>query len=85
MPRFNERGMINAVDALGRLDGADAQRAIMKQARNPSADVRRFVVSALHAIGTKEAQDRLAAMGRSDDSDFVRAKARKLLKRRSRR
>lgn len=83
MPKLDERGLIAAVDALGQLGGKDALKALKQQAKSKSPDIRRFAVSALDRIGTKEALAEVNKMARSDQSGFVRSKARRLLKRRA--
>ncbi|WP_282606679.1 HEAT repeat domain-containing protein [Pelagibius sp. Alg239-R121] len=83
IPRLDERGLIGAVDALGQLGGKEALKALKRQAKSKSADVRRFAVSALDRIGTKEALTEITKIARADESGFVRTKARRLLKRRA--
>lgn len=85
MPQLDERGLINTIDALGHLGGAESLRAIEQYENHESADVRRFVVSALDRISTEESINKLTNMARSDPSGFVRSKARKLLDKRSNR
>ena len=83
MPKLDEHGLIGAVDALGKLGGKEALRALKQQAKSKSPDVRRFAVSALDHIGTKDALAEVSKIARSDQSGFVRSKARTLLKRRA--
>ena len=85
MPQLDQRDLINAINALGQLGGPDAFRTIVEYENHPSADVRRFVASALNRIGTEEALEELKAMGDRDGSDIVRAKAQRLMKRHSQR
>jgi HEAT repeat protein len=80
IPKLDQRDLINAINALGQLGGPDAFRTIVEHEHHPSADVRRFVASALNRIGTKEALEKLKAMGANDESDLVRTKAKRLMK-----
>lgn len=79
MPSLDERGLINAIDALSHIGGADASRVVSKYAKSDSPDVRRFVVIGLERIGTKRALDKVATMAASDESGLVRARARRVL------
>jgi HEAT repeat protein len=85
MPQLDQRDLINAINALGQLGGPDAFRTIVEYENHPSADVRRFVASALSRIGTEEALEELRVMGDRDESDIVRTKVQRLMKRHSQR
>jgi HEAT repeat protein len=82
LPTFDERERINAVDALGRLGGPDAEAAVFEVAGDDSPDVRRFAAYALANLGTEAARDRLRDMQSSDPERTVRVAAERSLRRR---
>jgi HEAT repeat protein len=75
LPTFEERERINAVDALGRLGGPDAEAAVLQTTEDESPDVRRFAAYALSNLETEAARDRLRDMEETDPVNFVRAAA----------
>ena len=75
LPRFDERERINAVDALGRLGGPDAETAVLQTTEDESPDVRRFAAYALSNLGTDVARKRLRDMEETDPVQWVRAAA----------
>jgi HEAT repeat protein len=75
LPRFDERERINAVDALGRLGGPDAEAAVLQTTEDESPDVRRFAAYALSNLGTEVARERLRDMEETDPVQWVRAAA----------
>ena len=75
LPRFDERERINAVDALGRIGGPDAEDAVLQTTEDESPDVRRFAAYALSNLGTEVARDRLRDMEETDPVQWVRAAA----------
>jgi HEAT repeat protein len=77
LPMFDERERINAVAALGRLEGPDAEAGALDLAGDDSPDVRRFAADALANLATEAARDRLREMQRADPEPFVRAAARR--------
>lgn len=80
IPQLDEYERITAVDALGRLGTEEALAGIIEHTNDPSPDVRRFVVIALGRINSPQAQDKLREIEASDQVDFVRERASKLLK-----
>ena len=62
LPTFDERERMNAVEALGRLDGPDAEAAVLDLAGDDSPDVRRFAAYALSNVATDAALGRLRDM-----------------------
>jgi HEAT repeat protein len=82
IPSQNERGLINVVDALGRLGTQEAVTAVLQQSRHPSSDVRRFAAYALERAGTRPAMARLREMSEVDEAEFVQSRVRALLARR---
>lgn len=79
LPRLAERGRINAVDALGRIDSPTAVEGVLQAANDPSPDVRRFAAYALARQDTSHTRARLTEMAQSDDTDFVRFTAERAL------
>lgn len=82
LPAQDERGLINVVDALGRLGTQEAVTAVLQQSRHPSPDVRRFAAYALERVGTPPAIARLREMSEVDEAEFVQARVQALLTRR---
>ena len=80
LPSFDERGRINAVDALGKLDAPDAEAAVLDLAQDDSPDVRRFAAYALSNRDTEAARRRLREMHGADPARFVRAAAERSLR-----
>ena len=74
-PSLDERQRINAVDALGRLGGPDAEDAVLELTRDESPDVRRFAAYALSRLGTETTRIQLGEMARNDPEPSVRAAA----------
>lgn len=77
LPELDERGMIAAVDALGRLGTPEALNAVVAQAGHESPHVRKFVVEALARSSDPAAQAKLDDMASSDEVEFVRSLARR--------
>ena len=75
LPSLDERERINAVDAVGRIGGPDAEAAVLQTTEDESPDVRRFAAYALSNLGTEAARDRLRDMEETDPVNFVRAAA----------
>lgn len=82
LPHLDERGLINAVDALGRLGTSEAIASVIEQSHNSSPDVRRFAAYALNRIATPPALARLQEMARVDSAEFVRGRVQDLLNQR---
>lgn len=79
LPGFTERERINAVAALGRIGGADAEVAVLELTEDASPDVRRFAAYALAELGTPIALNRLRNLRRVDPEEFVRTAAARSL------
>jgi HEAT repeat protein len=75
LPNLDERQRINAVDALGRIGGPDAEDAVLELSGDESPDVRRFAAYALSRLSTETARIQLGEMARNDSEPSVRAAA----------
>jgi HEAT repeat protein len=75
LPELDERQRINAVDALGRLGGPEAEASVLDATRDASPDVRRFAAYALSRIRSEAAQERLQQMAREDPEPSTRTAA----------
>ncbi|MDX1689215.1 MAG: HEAT repeat domain-containing protein [Candidatus Promineifilaceae bacterium] len=84
LPSLNELERIAALDALGRIGTLAAYEAVMLVQEDVTPDVRRYMVKALHDIGTEPALDALERLAVSDDVEMVRELARQKLQQRGR-
>lgn len=75
LPGFDELERCRAIDAVGRLGGAEALEVVLKHVEDPSAQVRKFVVHALARQDAPKARDAMQRIKRDDPADFVRALA----------
>lgn len=76
LPELNELERCRAIDALGRLGGAEAQAVVLEHADDPSPQVRKFTVHALTRLDTPKARDVLQRMKQGDPAEFVRKTVR---------
>lgn len=72
LPDLDAAQLPTVIDALGRLGGANALKAILAHADDPSPDVRKFAVIALGRFDTAEAQAKLADIQAGDDVGYLR-------------
>jgi HEAT repeat protein len=72
---FGERERANAVDALGRIGGPDAETVVLDAAEDTSPDVRRFAAYALARLGSERARGVLRTLAVEDPAEPVRAAA----------
>lgn len=77
LPRLDERERLTAIEALGRIGTQEAIDLVIQYADDPSADVRRFVVTALRRTNAPAAAEQLRRMADEDAAEFVRDKARR--------
>jgi len=80
-PDFDERERINALDALGRIGGPDAEAAVLQMTEDESPDIRRFAAYALSKLGTPTALERLHDLEGTDPERLVRTAAARSLRR----
>jgi HEAT repeat protein len=75
LPMLDERERINAVDALSRIGGPEAESAVLEATADESPDVRRFAAYGLSRLDSQSARDRLEELARADPERSVRAAA----------
>jgi HEAT repeat protein len=77
LPELDEGGQIAAADALGRLEGEGALRAVLRLSAAPEPQVRKFAAAALERKGGAAAVRRLRELVEKDPEPFVREAARR--------
>lgn len=75
IPKLQAGGRVAAADALGRLGGDKARRAVIALSRDADAQVRKFAVKALGRLGGEDARKRMETVMARDKESFVRAAA----------
>ncbi len=79
MPYLDEKGRINAIDALGNIGNNAAMMALVRYEGDPSPQVRKFVVHGLSKVKHPYAKAWLGIKKRFDKEDFVRKTAARYL------
>lgn len=75
-PKLSVAGKVSVLDALGRIGGAPARRALIAQIEDETPQIRQFAIIGLGRIGDRTSVTELRRLSANDPEPFVRETAR---------